>query len=113
MQRFCHPGFVFPLARGEITFAGRATNHQDAHGQEPRELSSDKIDNCPDFAGNAFDQILSDKENRLRGANNAGGILQHHVMKFEVVVQSSFEHLVIAVVLVMALKRLLPGVVIL
>ena len=94
-----------------MTFAGRATNHQNAHGQEPRELSSDKIDHCSDFAGNAFDQILPDKENRLRGANNAGGIFEHHVMKFEVVVQSSFEHLVIAMVLVMALKRLPPGVV--
>ena len=51
-----------------------------------RECFSDKIDNGSNFARHAFDEVLSNKEDRLNCPNRTGTIFEQDVMMLETTV---------------------------
>src|SRR4029077_447527 len=99
---------MFRVTSAELTSAGRAANHQHPHRKKAWKFFSNKIDDSAKSSAHAFDQILSDEENWLDGANISGTVLEQRVMIFKIVRQRLVDQLVITVIFAFVLKRAFP-----
>src|SRR4051812_17978868 len=90
-----------------MSFARRVSDHEQAHGQEPRETPPDFIDRAAQRR-NSFHEILLHEENRLDAAHAAGGILEKEIMVHEIRAERVRDDFVKAMVLGFARKRESP-----
>src|SRR5262245_21420351 len=96
------------MACPQITRAGSAANHQNAHGEKPREHFANPIDDQANVAWHAFDKILPDKKHRLNCTHVSAGILKQQILMLETALQRFFHDLVVTMIFALILKRRWP-----
>ena len=92
----------------EVPFTGRATHHQRAHAHEARPQSSDKFGKHPYSGTGTLKNILVEKETWLDRLNGSAAVLNGKVTIIETLVNRILDDFVIAMVLALRPKGMLP-----
>jgi hypothetical protein len=92
-----------------VARTGRASHHQNAHREKTRENLANDLNDRANFARDAFDKILPDKENWLDRSLLAGIIFEQEIMMFEIVLQQCvFDDFVVTMIFAFVLERPIP-----